>query len=595
MKKICLLLAAIIALPLLASCAGDVPEDTRADTEPQTEVTSAAENGTKEDTSVVTTTPDETTAQAVQEKSPLDGKKVVFIGNSMIYYGGTVTKGGYRVKDTGLFYNVCKANGANVTVIDCTYGNHSLSDFTTAGCHTSGCDVGVGGDLLKGLDLSSFDIVFMSEAGNNNANIVRDVKNIMSRFTNPDTLFVYMCHTYSYTKSHTNVTGNLSALQKLGIVIVDWGHVCFDVYQRTVKVEGSKLSYSKNTFVNSTSSDPHHPNPLAGYITSLMCYCAVTGESAVGKSYDMMSKVNFGAGSTSFADYKAKYYTSGTSNFDEVFKSETDMLGLQKIMDQYLNKWNVGAGKGIPEPAEVCEHVFGEGKLVPGSSAYLPGSKTFVCSKCGFTKTEPVDRETGRINLAYGKTGLMYSASKAGIGTASRLTDGDIGNNAALQCDGAWCSSGSADSYGGKKPADGYTKISVETADGKAEYLYGVKIDLGSAYSVDGAALYVHGYKTTVMDKGFDILVSSDGKTWKKVASRTKDELFSGNADGKGYENYVNSTSAASNAEDLPAYVVLDFAAESDVRYVLYGCTDCRDINGYYTGRITEFEVYKAK
>ena len=40
------------------------------------------------------------------------------------------------------------ANGEKLTVFDCTYGGHRLEDFTPKGCKTSGCDVGVGGDLL---------------------------------------------------------------------------------------------------------------------------------------------------------------------------------------------------------------------------------------------------------------------------------------------------------------------------------------------------------------------------------------------------------------------------------------------------------------
>ena len=58
----------------------------------------------------------------------IDGMKVAFIGNSMIYYGGVVTKGNTQDKDYGWFYEIAKANGDNITVYDCTYGDHALKD-----------------------------------------------------------------------------------------------------------------------------------------------------------------------------------------------------------------------------------------------------------------------------------------------------------------------------------------------------------------------------------------------------------------------------------------------------------------------------------
>ncbi len=279
-----------------------------------------------------------TGSEAASGRSVLDGKKVVFIGNSMIYYGGVVTKGGYRSSDTGWFYRICRANGDRTTVVDCTYGGHHLYDFAGR-CRTSGCDVGVGGDLLKGLDLSSFDYVFMSESGDNNANFTADVRKVMARFPNPDTKFVYMCHTYSYDRGHTKVAGHLDELQKLGVIIADWGHVCYDLYSGKAKNPTATLKYVKNTFVNNVSGDSHHPNPLAGYIAALTCYCAVTGRSAVGQSYDDREKVKYGGGSVSYSDYTAKYYTSGNSNFTEVFASPADMAGIQGLIDEYVSRW----------------------------------------------------------------------------------------------------------------------------------------------------------------------------------------------------------------------------------------------------------------
>ena len=59
----------------------------------------------------------------------LDGKKILFIGNSFVYYGGAVEHGSQKKADKGWFYQICKANGDDVTVYDCTYGSHHLYDF----------------------------------------------------------------------------------------------------------------------------------------------------------------------------------------------------------------------------------------------------------------------------------------------------------------------------------------------------------------------------------------------------------------------------------------------------------------------------------
>ena len=331
--------AALLTLVTFGSCAGGLPETTvPADPETDGAGSSSEPPETLPQTTGAATTESPETTAAEPEKSVLDGKKVIFIGNSMIYYGGVVTKGGYRSTDNGWFYRICQANGDKTTVIDCTYGSHHLYDFTGS-CKTSGCDVGVGGDLLQGLDLSSFDYVFMSESGNNNANFVEDVKNVMARFTNPDTVFVYMCHAYSYDKGHTKVTGKLSELKDLGVIIADWGHICYDLYAGRVKNPKATVKYVKDTFVNNVSGDAHHPNPLAGYIAALTCYCAVTGKTAVGQSYSAREKIGYATGSVSYAAYKDKYYTTGVSNFTDVFDSPNDMEGIQGLIDKYVQKW----------------------------------------------------------------------------------------------------------------------------------------------------------------------------------------------------------------------------------------------------------------
>lgn len=280
--------------------------------------------------------------KAVDNSTSLSGKKILFIGNSMVYYGGVVETGSQKKADKGWFYQICQANGDNVTVIDATYGSHHLYDYTTKGCKSGKCHNGK--DLLSGLDLKSFDYVFMSESGNNNSNFVRDVKNIMKRFPSK-TKFFYLSHSYTYFKNHTKITKNLSALEKLGVGIVEWGKLVEDIVDGRVKVSGATVKYNKYSF-NKNKGDTYHPNPLSGYITAQMAYCALTGKSAVGQMpdvYKVGNSVKYGKSAVGYSAYVSKHYkSSSSSNFITVLKSKADVKGLQKLMDQYLAKWSLG-------------------------------------------------------------------------------------------------------------------------------------------------------------------------------------------------------------------------------------------------------------
>ncbi len=272
----------------------------------------------------------------------LDGKKVMFIGNSFLYYGGAVELGSQRKIDKGWFYDICKANGESVTVYDCTYGNHHLYDFTSSGCKSGSCHNKK--DLLSGIELKTIDYVFLSESGNNNANFVRDVKNIIKRFPST-TKFVYLSHSYTYIKNHTKITSKLGELQKLGVMVVEWGKLVDDVIDGRTKVSGATVKYTKNTFIKN-KGDTHHPNPLAGYITAQMAYCAVTGKSAVGQMPDVYNNgnsVKYGQSVVGYSAFISKHYTSSTSsNFRTVMKSKADIKGLQKLMNKYLAARGLG-------------------------------------------------------------------------------------------------------------------------------------------------------------------------------------------------------------------------------------------------------------
>ena len=76
----------------------------------------------------------------------LNGKKIIFIGDSNIYWGkvvdGTsksVHEQSERENDKGLFYQICKANGAEVNVLDWAWGSHGQwTLFSGEPCTLSG-------------------------------------------------------------------------------------------------------------------------------------------------------------------------------------------------------------------------------------------------------------------------------------------------------------------------------------------------------------------------------------------------------------------------------------------------------------------------
>lgn len=86
-----------------------------------------------------------------------------------------------------------------------------------------------------------------------------------------------------------------------------------------------------------SATDGYHPNILTGYITALMTYCAITGKSAVGQDYAFCSDATIDT-NYDFSRFIRFYYSYGNAvtNFPAVFDSESDMLGIQKLIDKYI-------------------------------------------------------------------------------------------------------------------------------------------------------------------------------------------------------------------------------------------------------------------
>lgn len=275
----------------------------------------------------------------------LDGKQIMFIGNSFVYYGNCVTymldDADRHVLDKGYFNQICIENGEVADVYNYTWMAKSL-------------DWIYNNQLTKedASFLEQFDYVFISEAGSNNSNIVSVVKKITELF--PDTTdFVYLIHNFHASNNHTNIFNACeNEFIDMGIEVANWGGLVYDVWTGKTKVPDTELKYNKETFVKynmgvshnpddcnvgaGRPSDNYHENPLAGYITAQMAYCVVTNKSAVGQDYSFCGDTSI----HKFFDFdefiKSHYDSDHSTNFPEVFKSEADMRGIQTLIDEYI-------------------------------------------------------------------------------------------------------------------------------------------------------------------------------------------------------------------------------------------------------------------
>lgn len=350
MKKLYSVLSLLLCLFILAGCAVKAPA---------TDATNET-SGSTEDAQATGQATDPTTQEPTTEKDPtpndpevisLDGKKIIFIGDSFVYYGQTVLekatsylKQSDRVNDKGYFYQLCKANGENVSVTNFTFGGHGLSSFCSGVCNAEkSCK---GEDHFSYLIDRNYDYVVVSgqrQSTTTAESFLGDIRFIMEMFqaANPNVKFVYLCSSGAHNVSVSptfpiNILNNLKTIEEWGFTIVDWGKLVADVIKGETAVPGALQSYNKNSFaICRSSSDGYHPNQLSGYITTLMTYCAITGKSAVGQTYGFAETTW-----RTFSEFKSKYYTynGATTNYPEIFKSESDMKGLQTLIDQYLEE-----------------------------------------------------------------------------------------------------------------------------------------------------------------------------------------------------------------------------------------------------------------
>ena len=308
----------------------------------------AAQGTPPETTSPPTTEPAPTASQAAIDA--LDGKKVMFIGNSYTYWGNCVINvqnnilsQSDRTGDKGLFYQLCKANGIDVKVTNWVFGAHNFTDIMSEEClcEDSKCE---GQNHLAYLTDPYFDYVAIQcfyeteYAGD----LISHLTPAMELFkeANPNVKFLLMVPHMGYERKFQWIP-EIQAAVDADMLVCNWGLMVTDIIQKAVTVPGAEQPYSRPTFVISKDeTDGHHQNMLAGYLTALMAYCAITGDSAVGQPYyfcdDPTIHPNF-----DLEAYQKKYYIHEPyTNFVEVMRSKSDMRGLQQLVDQYLAKYN---------------------------------------------------------------------------------------------------------------------------------------------------------------------------------------------------------------------------------------------------------------
>lgn len=281
--------------------------------------------------------------EEIGDASVLHNKKIIFIGNSFTYYGKTVLEKAQtkltqdeRDNDKGFFYQICKENGVDVDVTNWTFGGHTLEWLFGGNCAADrGCD---GVDHASYLTDRNYDYVVIQE-GSRHQDSFEWVEKVMEFFreANPNVKFVYLEYSNAHFNEYPRIH-NLDYLRNQGVTVVDWGELVVDVINGETAVPGATQTYNKNTFIVSKSAtDGYHPNMLTGYITTMMTFSAITGLKVEGQPYDFCDDTTINK-NFSFEKYAETYYAYSPSNYYDVYKSKSDMKGLQILMDRYLAK-----------------------------------------------------------------------------------------------------------------------------------------------------------------------------------------------------------------------------------------------------------------
>lgn len=522
----------------------------------------------------------------------LEGKTIMMVGNSMLYYGNCVIYGDAGKADYGYFYQLISANGENATVLDHTYSGATLKEIYR--------------DHLKDMsqkDRDKVDIVVLAEANKENKDLLGTCNKIKALF--PETTeFFFMCNPMMYYNNIESLLTGTEKLRESGMPMVDWGRLVYDVYSGKTKAPGALHKYDFCSFiidntdyksgngltVSGKKPDIKHPNPLSGYISAQMLYTAITNRSALYTDYSFCndssihSRFNIDA-------FALNYYT-GTkkTNFTSIFRSPSDMFGLQSLIDTYLaaeGKHPVHELKAVPATCisgglsagyycPICDEVVKEQEYISGKGGHKIIYKEAVAPTC---------TKAGRTGSAYcyvcGEYLIKEAVLKAtGHSDTVVISQGGIGKSGIKTVTCTVCKAKTAETkipaiqsvtlstteyvYDGKakKP-----KVTVKTTDGKvlqADKDYKVTYPEGRKEIGDYKVKVVFqnkyiGSKTLTFKIRAGVTSSLTAKsyltsvklTWKKVDNATGYRVYLYNSKTKKYEKYEDTKKTALSVKKL--------------------------------------------
>ena len=283
----------------------------------------------------------------------LKDKRILMVGCSYTYYGNVVIDINrligdieQRRNDPGYFYQFCKLQGAEVNVTNWCYGGHGYYNIFNEKCEADRVCKGV--NHLANLTDYNYDYVVLQDIGWSEDKYPGDeayveyVKNLMQKFknANPDVKFLYSFQPAIIFQGDSGRyfwRDMIRPLEEEGLIVADWGTLIYDIWTGAAKVPNSKYTYNKESFIVSNSKeDGYHQNMLAGYLTALMLYCTITGETAVGQPFEFASDGDLHTlFNTAYYKYEHYKYIKET-NFDLIMKDAEEMRNIQILADEYV-------------------------------------------------------------------------------------------------------------------------------------------------------------------------------------------------------------------------------------------------------------------
>lgn len=386
----------------------------------------------------------------------LDGKKIMVVGNSMVYYGNCVIYGDQGEEDKGYLYQLIKQNGEEATVIDHTYSGQKLDNIFK--------------NYISKLSEEELDVDYLvlSEGNQDNYDLLGTVEKYLEIFPE-DVEFRFLRQPMMFEKEEKFykpwLIEGVEKLREAGYFVVDWGKLVYDIYSGQKQVPGATMEFKRTSFMKENlgfdniegtvhgatsgkDGDRNHENPLAGYITAQMLYSSLTNRSAYLNNYEFCYDTSIHE-NFNIDNFAKSHYTDPEhpTNFHKIFRSPEDMLGLQILMDEYLiaeglhpltvqpevKPTCVGGGLTLGSYCKLCNESVDIQQFVPGGdfsehtlvtekgtapTCTKPGKTVGIsCSACG----EKIIKQENIAPTGHYIHSKVYKASTATEGKIKKI------------------------------------------------------------------------------------------------------------------------------------------------------------------------------